>query len=265
MAVVRLFTADPEWNLCAIRYPGSGCPRRRTGTRFLQESEHLYWALLIAPTLIERKNGIRDFAIGRHGSIPRRVTHAHARLSTLSQLSHSAPRRTNRHSTLMAARDEKDILMAPFVQAPRYHRSKWTALGLVALLASGFAVVFLHADIAYDKFLSAILSSHNGIAELCPQSDALYPESHAQLWKGLGHDYDEEAFLTRAVAWLGGAVRIPYVILCAFCCVKYSETPTMDEGRNHTMTWVLSVRTSGGRLSGPSRTISCSHSLSRAQ
>ena len=162
----------------------------------------------------------------------------------------------------MAARDEKDFLTTPFVQAPRYHRSKWTALGLVALLASGFAVVFLHTDIAYDKFLSAILSSHNGIAKLCPQSDALYPESHAQLWKGLGHDYDEGAFLTRAVAWLGGAVRIPYVI--AFCCATFSETPTLGEGRSHTMAWVLSVRTSGGRLSGPSRTTSLSHSLSRA-
>jgi hypothetical protein len=168
---------------------------------------------------------------------------------------------------LMAARDEKYILITPFVQAPRYHRSKWTlaALGLVALLASGFAVVFLHADIAHDKFLSAILSSHNGIAKLCPQSDALYPESHAQLWKGLGHDYDEGAFLARAVAWLGGAVRIPYVITFAFCCATFSETPTPDEGRSHTITWVSSVRTSGGRLSGHSRTTSFSHSLSRAQ
>ncbi|KAN0115631.1 carboxypeptidase S [Russula decolorans] len=109
----------------------------------------------------------------------------------------------------MLARDEKDILTTPFVQAPRYRRSKWTALGLVALLASVFAVVFLHADIPYDNCLSAILSSHNGVAKLCPQSGALYPESHAQLWKSLGHDYDEDAFLTRAVAWLGGAVRIP--------------------------------------------------------
>jgi hypothetical protein len=166
---------------------------------------------------------------------------------------------------LMAARNEKDILTTPFVQAPRYQRSKWTALGLVALLASVFAVVFLHADIPYDKFLSAILSSHNGVANLCPQSDALYPESHSLLWKSLGHDYDKDAFLTRAVAWLGGAVRIPYVITSAFCCATFSETPTLGEGRSHTMTWVLSVRTSGGRLSGRSTTTSFSHSLSRAQ
>ena len=121
----------------------------------------------------------------------------------------------------MAARDEKYILATPFVQAPRYQRSKWTALGFVALLASVFVVVFLHADILYGKFLTAILLSHNGVAELCPQSDALYPESHAQLWKSLGHDYDEDAFLKRAVAWLGGAVRIPYVITYAFCCATF--------------------------------------------
>ena len=116
----------------------------------------------------------------------------------------------------MAARDEKE-----FLYAPRYQRSKWTALGLVVLFASGFAVVFLHADILHDNFLSVILSSPNGVAKLCPQSDVLYPESHAQLWKSLGHDYDEGGFLTRAVTWLGGAVRISYVISYASCCATF--------------------------------------------
>jgi Gly-Xaa carboxypeptidase len=117
----------------------------------------------------------------------------------------------------MATRDEKDILTTPFVQAPRYQRSKLKALGLVALLASVFAVLFLYADILYDKFLSATLSNHNEVAKLCHQSDVLYPESHAELWKNLGNDYDGDAFLTRAVEWLGGAVRIPYVITYASC------------------------------------------------
>jgi len=121
----------------------------------------------------------------------------------------------------MAARDEKEILTTPFVQTPRYQRPKWTALRLVVLFASIFAVVFFYAGILYDNLLSAILSSHNGVAKLCPQSDALYPESHAHLWKCLGHDYDEDAFLTRAVAWLGGAVRIPYVVVRAFCCATF--------------------------------------------
>ena len=132
----------------------------------------------------------------------------------------STPQLTNRHwQTSWPQEVEKDILTTHFVQAPRYQRSRWTALGLVALLASVFAVVpvFLHDDILYYKFLSAILSSsQNGVEKLCPQSGALYPEGHTQLWKGLGRDYEEDAFMTRAVAWLGGAVRIPYVITLCF-------------------------------------------------
>ncbi|KAH9987513.1 hypothetical protein BJV77DRAFT_1070482 [Russula vinacea] len=58
------------------------------------------------------------------------------------------------------------------------------------------------------KFLSAISLTH-GVANLCPQADALYPESNALLWDSLGSDFDEDAFTTRAAAWLGGAVRIP--------------------------------------------------------
>ena len=90
-------------------------------------------------------------------------------------------------------------------------------------------MAFLHAYLLYGKFkfLSAVvLLGHAGSGgggpggmgpaklKLCHQSDVLYPEStsHAQLWRSLGRDFDGDAFMTRAVAWLGGAVRIPYVI-----------------------------------------------------
>ncbi len=49
--------------------------------------------------------------------------------------------------------------------------------------------------------------SGGGTADLCPQSDALYPESHAQLWKSLERELDQDAFTVRAMAWLGGAVH----------------------------------------------------------
>jgi hypothetical protein len=121
----------------------------------------------------------------------------------------------------MASSNEKmDFLTgALVVQAPRSKRSKWTSLGLVALLATVFAVAFLHANFLDGKFLSAISLTH-GVANLCPQADALYPESNALLWDSLGSDFDEDAFTTRAAAWLGGAVRIPYVFTNAFkfCC-----------------------------------------------
>ena len=123
----------------------------------------------------------------------------------------------------MAASGEKvDILTsALLVQGSRSRRSKWTTLGLVVMLASVFAVAFLRVGSLNAKLLSAISLSH-GVAKLCPQSDALYPESHAQLWDSLGRDFDEDAFTTRAVEWLGGAVRIPYVSVDAFCCAAFS-------------------------------------------
>lgn len=126
----------------------------------------------------------------------------------------------------MIASGEKSILItAPVVQARRpcrfqTRRSKWswTAVGFVALLASIFAVAFfLHAYLLEFLSMAVLLlgrTSNGGgtAAKLCPQSDVLYPEeSHAQLWKSLGRDFDDDAFMTRAVAWLGGAVRIPYV------------------------------------------------------
>ena len=122
----------------------------------------------------------------------------------------------------MAASGEKaDILTSALVvQAPRSRKSKWTILGLVALLASVIAVAFLRDDSLNAKLLSAISLSH-GVSKLCPQSDALYPESHAQLWDSLGRVFDEDAFMTRAVQWLGGAVRIPYVSINAFCCAVF--------------------------------------------
>ena len=122
----------------------------------------------------------------------------------------------------MAASGEKVDIMtsALLVQAPRSRRSKWTTLRLVALFASVFAVAFLRVGSLNTKLLSAISSSH-GVAKLCPQSDTLYPESHAQLWDSLGRVFDEDAFITRAVEWLGGAVRIPYDYIDAFCCAAF--------------------------------------------
>jgi hypothetical protein len=164
---------------------------------------------------------------------------------------------------MVASNEKGDILTtALVVQAPRSKRSKWTALKLVTLLATGFAVAFLHANFLDLKFLSVISLSH-GTAKLCPQSAALYPESHAQLWMSLGRDFDEEAFMTRAVTWLGGAVRIPYVFTGAFRRY-FAETPMLNEAPKHTTTWTPLERTSGGRLSGRSTTTSFSRSPSRA-
>ena len=118
----------------------------------------------------------------------------------------------------MAPRDEDKASLpatsTAFVQGPRPPRqeTKWRVLGLAALLAGVLTVVLRH----HVNLPSGSLSSQRPLdrrqdAKICPQSDALYPKQHAELWESLKRDFDDKAFTTRAVALLGGAVRIPYV------------------------------------------------------
>jgi hypothetical protein len=110
----------------------------------------------------------------------------------------------------MVANCEKvDILTTALVMpAKRSKKSKWTAFGLFALLAGLSTATFLHSNL-HGPRMSFVMPLNYRVAKLCPQSDVLYPESHVQLWKSLGHDFDQDVFMTRAVAWLSGAVHIP--------------------------------------------------------
>ncbi|KAN0118185.1 hypothetical protein V8E52_005446 [Russula decolorans] len=115
---------------------------------------------------------------------------------------------------MVVASGEKDILItaapSPFQQAPT-RWSKWTvtAVGFVALLARIFAMAFFHhayLRVLYygkSRFLSAVPVVLLGSHWQCTGS-------RARLWKSLGRGFDDDVFMTRAVAWLGGAVRIPH-------------------------------------------------------
>lgn len=43
----------------------------------------------------------------------------------------------------------------------------------------------------------------------CPQAEVLVPEKNSALWDSLTATYSTDAFQSRAVEWLGGAVRVP--------------------------------------------------------
>lgn len=55
---------------------------------------------------------------------------------------------------------------------------------------------------------STVGTLENGI-DLCPQVGELVPEKNGVVWESLQHVYSTEEFKTRAIDWLGGAVRIP--------------------------------------------------------
>lgn len=47
--------------------------------------------------------------------------------------------------------------------------------------------------------------------DLCPQAAPLTPSKYKDVWEDLGSMYGTDDFKMKAVDWLAGAVRIPYV------------------------------------------------------
>lgn len=125
-------------------------------------------------------------------------------------------------SPIMTKRYKKLDLLPPAacVKEIRPRKSKWKALGLTALLA--FAIMLHYTDHGLSPYPSRLGLGHLGHQDVdlssCPQLDALNPDRHAQLWESLGNDFDQDAFTKRAVDWLGGAVRIPYVAIVLAMC-----------------------------------------------
>ena len=78
----------------------------------------------------------------------------------------------------------------------------------VVLFALALAIFQIH----YSFFRKSINGDYDS-AQTCPQADEVKPSTHAALWRELGEQIGTEEFKLKAVDWLGGAVRIPYVVL----------------------------------------------------
>jgi hypothetical protein len=131
---------------------------------------------------------------------------------------------------------------------------------MVALLTGVLTVALHYVNLYNGPFLATIRSGHHEGAGLCPQSDVLYPKQHADVWKSLGHDFGEKPFTERAVAWLGGAVRIPYVSTVHSAMRHiFPETLILNEARCRMTAWALLARISVGTHSGRSTITSFTH------
>ena len=99
---------------------------------------------------------------------------------------------------------EKGLLPVT-AQAPE-RRYSWRMLTLVTLLA---IPIVLRCATHLGPFFPGSGFEYLNNAKICPQADVLYPNRHAKLWESLGKDFSQDAFMSRAVEWLGGAVRVP--------------------------------------------------------
>ncbi|KAH9039314.1 hypothetical protein EDB85DRAFT_2141253 [Lactarius pseudohatsudake] len=92
------------------------------------------------------------------------------------------------------------------VSERRPQRLKWRMLGLVSLLV---VPVVLRCIAHLGPFLPGRGFERPYDAKICPQADILYPDRNALLWDSLGKYFSQDAFTSRAVELLGGAVRVP--------------------------------------------------------
>ena len=52
------------------------------------------------------------------------------------------------------------------------------------------------------------LGSITAAADRCPQAPAVTPVKHAELWQSLNNTYNTKPFVSRAIEWLGGAIKV---------------------------------------------------------
>ncbi|KAG1746627.1 uncharacterized protein EDB91DRAFT_1118030 [Suillus paluster] len=108
----------------------------------------------------------------------------------------------------MSTSNEKTNEFLPGVLPPRR-----TSSGRILALRTGLVVLAVFASTFLWKASHGIgphrPHQQNNNAEICPQVSELVPKSNGALWKTLGDTYETDAFKTRAVDWLAGAVRIP--------------------------------------------------------
>ena len=91
----------------------------------------------------------------------------------------------------------------------------WFALKLITagLLSALITVGYVTPAIESLGVLLPITSHHDNVEAVCPQTSAIAPQLHTELLKELEDKYAKQEFHESAFEWLGGAVRVPYVLV----------------------------------------------------
>jgi len=69
---------------------------------------------------------------------------------------------------------------------------------------------------------------------LCPQVNPIAPTKHSAIWESFVERTTTDEYKTRAIEWLGGAVRVPYVRYSSFA---WNRILTTRSGLSRTITW----------------------------
>ncbi|KAJ7746257.1 hypothetical protein B0H16DRAFT_959581 [Mycena metata] len=88
--------------------------------------------------------------------------------------------------------------------------SIWPCLFVVAVFLSASAFV----GFSPRKFVVSL--GQPPTSDICPQEAALFPARNAPIWEATHEETASNAFKTRAIDWLAGAVQIPYIAEVVF-------------------------------------------------
>ena len=94
---------------------------------------------------------------------------------------------------------------------------------------------------------------------LCPQVKPIAPTKHSAIWESFVERTATDEYKTRAIEWLGGAVRVPYV---CYPSLAWNIILTVRSGPSRTITWTPWGWIHVGRYLDRSTIICCMLSLS---
>lgn len=92
---------------------------------------------------------------------------------------------------------------------------------ILAAAASVFVVLVIYQAYGSTRFNCTLVDEDDGdYAHLCPQSDALLPSKHTDIWNQLvNNKFTTDEFKKKAIELLSGAVQIRCV-KCAISCPR---------------------------------------------
>ena len=129
----------------------------------------------------------------------------------------------------------------------RSKRTKALAIGLcLGLLGTGGFVL--------RSIAPGFAASKPHPTTLCPQVKPITPTKRSAIWESFVERSTTDEYKTRAIEWLGGAVRVPYVCYPSFA---WNRILTARSGPSRTITWTPWGWIPVGRCLGRSTSIYC--------
>lgn len=161
---------------------------------------------------------------------------------------------------MSAVKEKSDTLLPSTtpVLVPRPQTSPKPSINKTAILVFFIwaAVVWRHLLWNAIWLLDIRAGSNWAGQDFCPQADVLTPQKNNKLWESLGATIGTAEFKERAIDWLGGAVRVPWVTFCYNAAKTRMLMCLICVEQNRLIRWVPLAKMIGGRSSLPSMIIS---------